>query len=105
MENQKKTVKQNDRKMSRRDFVSAAAAAAAFTIVPSHVLGGSGNTAPSEKLNIAGIGVGGQGGGDIGNVSSENIIALCDVDQERAGGTFNRFPKARKYKDYRKMLD
>jgi predicted dehydrogenase len=105
MVNPEKTTKRNDGKMSRRDFMSGAAAVAAFTIVPRHVLGGAGNKAPSEKLNIAGIGVGGQGGGDIGNVSSENIVALCDVDQERAGGTFNRFKNAKKYKDYRKMLD
>ncbi len=104
MEYLKKTSKQKDRTLSRRDFMSGAAVAA-FTIVPRHVLGGAGNQAPSEKLNIAGIGVGGQGGGDIGNVSSENIVALCDVDQERAGGTFNRFENAMKYKDYREMLD
>ncbi|MHC4693597.1 MAG: twin-arginine translocation signal domain-containing protein, partial [Planctomycetota bacterium] len=53
-----------ERKISRRDFIGAAAAAAAFTTVPRHVLGGAGNQPPSEKLNIAGIGVGGQGGGD-----------------------------------------
>jgi hypothetical protein len=92
-------------RISRRDFMGGAAAVAAFTIVPRHVLGGSGNTAPSDKLNIAGIGVGGQGGGDLGNVSSENIVALCDVDDRRAAGTFNKFPKAKKYKDFRKMLD
>jgi predicted dehydrogenase len=91
--------------LSRRGFMSGAAAAAAFTIVPRHVLGGAGNIAPSEKLNIAGIGVGGQGGGDIGNVSSENIVSLCDVDDRRAAGTFNKFPKAKKYKDFRKMLE
>ena len=105
MRSQKKTVKQNEKRISRRDFMGAAAATAAFTIVPRHVLGGAGKKAPSEKLNIAGIGVGGQGGGDIGNVSSENIVALCDVDEKRAEGTFNRFQKAKKYKDYRKMLD
>jgi len=91
--------------ISRRDFMSGAAAVAAFTIVPRHVLGGPRRQAPSEKLNIAGIGVGGRGGGDIGSVSSENIVVLCDVDEKKAGGTFNKFPKARKYKDYRKMLD
>ena len=81
-----------------------AAAAAAFTFVPRSVLGGQGDKPASEKLNIAGIGVGGQGWGDIGNVSSENIVALCDVDEERAAGTFKRFPKATKYSDYRRML-
>ena len=92
-------------RISRRDFMGASVAAAAFTIVPRHVLGGSGNTAPSEKLNIAGIGVGGQGAGDLGNVSSENIVALCDVDWRHAAGTFKRYPKARQYRDFRKMLD
>jgi predicted dehydrogenase len=91
--------------ISRRDFMGAAAAAAAFTIVPRHVLGGSGNTSPSEKLNIAGIGVGGRGEGDIGEVSSENIVALCDVDFRHAAGTFKKYPKARQYSDFRKMLD
>jgi len=92
-------------KISRRDFMGAAAAVAAFTIVPRHVLGGPRQIPPSEKVNIAGIGVGGQGGGDINAVSSQNIVALCDVDWNRAGGTFRRHPKATKYKDYREMLD
>ncbi len=87
--------------LSRRDFMGGAAAVAAFTIVPGRVLADP----PSNKLNIAGIGVGGQGGGDLGAMSGENIVALCDVDWSRAVGTFRRYPKARKYKDFRKMLD
>jgi len=74
-------------------------------VVPRHVLGGPRNAAPSEKLNIAGIGVGGQGGGDIRAVSSENIVALCDVDWRHASGTFKRYPNARQYRDFRRMLD
>jgi predicted dehydrogenase len=106
MKKQKQTSNQQNRKISRRDFMgSAAAAVAAFTIVPRHVLGQPSNPPPSEKLNIAGIGVGGQGGGDIDNVSSENIVALCDVDQEKAGGTFKKFPNAKVYRDYRQMLE
>ena len=105
VENQKTTTKQKDRKMSRRGFMSSAAAAAAFTIVPRHVLGGAGKKAPSEKLNIAGIGVAGRGAGDIGEVSSENIVALCDVDFRHAAGTFKKYPKARQYRDFRRMLD
>ena len=105
MRNQKKTVKQIEKRISRRDFMSVAAATAAFTIVPRHVLGGAGKKAPSEKLNIAGIGVAGRGAGDIGEVSSENIVALCDVDWRHAAGTFKRYPKARQYRDFRKMLD
>jgi predicted dehydrogenase len=100
----KKKEKQNGR-ISRRDFMGAAAATAAFTIVPRHVLGGRGQTAPSEKVNIAGVGVGGRGSGDIDALSSQNIVALCDVDWRNAAGTFRRHPKATKYKDFRKMLD
>ncbi|UCG47608.1 MAG: Gfo/Idh/MocA family oxidoreductase [Phycisphaerales bacterium] len=91
--------------LSRRDFVGAATAAAAFTIVPRHVLGGQGNTAPSEKLNIAGIGIGGRGAGDLHKLGSENVVALCDVDERYAAGAFKKYPKAAKYTDFRRMLD
>jgi len=94
-----------NKKISRRDFIGAAATAAAFTIIPRSVLGGPRHIPPSEKLNIAGIGVGGQGAGDIGAVSSQNIVALCDVDWRHAAGTFRRYPKASQYRDFRKMLD
>lgn len=93
------------RRMNRRDFLASTAAVAAFTIVPRHVLGGPGYTPPSEKLNIAAIGAGGRGGGDIGAVSSENIVALCDVDDKKAAETFEHYPKAKKYRDFRKMLE
>ncbi len=91
--------------LSRRHFMGAAAAVAAFTYVPRRVLGGTGQRSANERLNIAGIGVGGQGGSDINALSSENIVVLCDVDEERAAGTFKRFPNARKYKDFRRMLE
>ncbi len=97
--------KQQNGRISRRDFVRGAAAAAAFTIVPRHVLGGPGHTPPSEKLNIAVIGAGGRGSDDIRAVSTENIVALCDVDDRRAAHTFNTYPKAKKYRDFRKMLE
>jgi predicted dehydrogenase len=105
MKNRKKPDDEQNKKISRRDFMGAAAAFTAFTIVPLSVLGGLGHIAPSEKINIAGIGVGGQGGGDISAVSSQNIVALCDVDWRRASGTFRRHPNAAKYKDFRIMLD
>ncbi len=92
-------------KSTRRAFGRAAAGLAAFTVVPRSVLGGPGQTAPSEKLNIAGIGVGGRGAGDIQELASQNIVALCDVDFRQARGTFNRHPNARKYQDFREMLD
>ena len=91
-------------KTSRRQFLAGSAAAAAM-IVPRHVLGGAGHTPPSEKLNIAGIGVGGMGGGNLRNLESQNIVALCDVDHNYAAKTFKRYPNARTYYDYRKMFD
>jgi len=90
---------------SRRDFLKSSAVFAGFTLVPRHVLAGSGRAAPSEKLHIACIGVGGMGASDVRDVSSENIVALCDVDDKHAAGTFNSYPNARKYKDFRVMLD
>ena len=91
-----------NKKISRRQFMGVAAA---LTIVPRYVLGGPRNIPPSEKVNIAGIGVGGRGASVLDGVSSQNIVALCDVDWKHAGGTFNRFPNAKKYRDFRKMLE
>jgi len=107
MKAKKTIIRRRNKKITRRDFMgSAAAAAMAFTIVPRHVLGGPGHTPPSEKLNIAGVGVGGQGNHDLSQVDSENnIVALCDVDEVRGAEMFNHHPKARKYHDFRKMLE
>ncbi len=91
--------------ISRRRFLATTATTAAVTIVPRHVLGGPGHTPPSEKLNIAGIGIGGMGKGNLRQLESENIVALCDVDHNYAAGTFKRYPKAKVYTDFRKMLD
>ncbi len=92
--------------MSRRDFLPAAGTAvAAFTILPRHVLGGTGYTAPSDKLNIAGVGVGAMGGNYLQACESENIVALADVDFQFAAKTFARYPKAATYRDFRVMLE
>lgn len=91
--------------INRRKFLSGVAGAAAFTFVPGHVLGQGGALRPSEKLNIAGIGVGGIGARNLDACSGENIVALCDVDGKYAAGTFERYPKARCYRDFRVMLD
>lgn len=102
------TTTRNRKKISRRNFMGGAAAAiATFTVVPRYVLGGSGYKPPSEKLNIAAIGAGGMGARNINACSEcgENIVALCDVDDERAKDTFNSYPNARKWKDFREMLD
>jgi len=89
--------------ITRRNFMrSTAAAAMAFTIVPNRVFG---KDAPSNKLNIAAIGVGGRGARDLAGVSKENIVALCDVDMERAAASIKRYPKAKLYQDFRVMLD
>ena len=90
---------------NRRQALAAGATAAAIAIVPRRVLGGPGHTPPSEKLNIAGIGVGGMGSGDIHNVAGENIVALCDVDQNALARNARLYPKAKLHADYRKMLE
>jgi len=94
---------------SRRSFVKkTTAAAAGFMIVPRHVLGGQGYVAPSDKLNIAGIGAGGKGHSDIASFAESpnvNIVALCDVDDRQAVKSREAFPKANYYNDFRKMLD
>ncbi|HPC93996.1 MAG TPA: Gfo/Idh/MocA family oxidoreductase [Sedimentisphaerales bacterium] len=95
----------SDRSLSRRHFIGAAAAVAAFTYVPKRVLGQAGGDSANNKLNIAGIGVGGQGGSDINAVSSENIAFLCDVDLDRASGTIRKHPNAKVYRDFRVMLE
>lgn len=99
-------MKSEKKRFDRRRFLGAAAAgAAAFTIVPRHVLGAEGRPAANDRLNIAGIGVGGQGEGDINAVGGENIVALCDVDSQRAANSFQKFPGARQFVDFRRMLD
>lgn len=94
-------------KMSRRKFLKAGAiSAAGLTIAPSSILGKNyGHIAPSDKLNIAGVGVGGRGFAVLKNMSKENIVALCDVDWRYSEKAFKHFPDAKKYFDYRKMYD
>ena len=132
---------------SRREFLGTMAATAAFTIVPRSVLGGQGYTPPSDMVNLAGIGIGAQGGAVIQNIASPdvpivrptgsrytrfsqpyagieppsverrafdtsnqtvkhaNIYALCDVDDDYAGHILAGYPNAKKYKDFREMID
>ncbi len=93
---------------TRRQFVKAAGtAAAAFSIVPRNVLGGEGNTAPSEKLNHACIGAGGMGTGDLVNIMNHKrvqITAICDVDRNALNTLAARAPGARLYTDWREMF-
>jgi predicted dehydrogenase len=94
-------------KLSRRKFLQASAvsATAAGFWLTGGVTESRGAQPANERLNIAIIGAGGQGGGNLGNVSGENIVALCDVDDARAANSFNKYPKVPKYKDFRVMLD
>lgn len=89
----------------RRTFLKTAAGAFGFHFIPRHVLGGEGQLPPSSKLNIAAIGAGGQAASDLKNMAGENIVALCDVDDRRAAKMFEQFPQAKRYRDFRKMLD
>jgi len=93
-------------RISRRRFIATTAAATAgLTIIPSRVVSGLGYTAPSDKLNIAAVGIGGMGATNLKNVSTQNIVALCDVDWDYAANTFAAYPDAKKYWDWRKMYD
>lgn len=112
MQNRKKSATN----ISRREFIgTTAAGAAGIMIVPRHVLGGPGHVPPSDRVNIACVGVGGKGESDIRSVSTENIVALCDVDDRKMAHTLRRakkdpayaarLEKAPKYRDFRVMLE
>jgi len=93
-------------KNTRRDFIKKSAfASVGLSILPSHVISGLGHTAPSDKLNIVGIGVGGKGHPNLVGMASENIVGLCDVDWKYAEPCFQEFPNAKKYWDWRRMFD
>jgi len=90
--------------MNRRTFLkSAATTGAGLVILPSGVL--SGANAPSNKLNVAMIGTWGRADAHFNDISSENVVALCDVDENHIAHAAKRFPKAKTYVDWRKCLD
>ncbi|MGI9174233.1 MAG: Gfo/Idh/MocA family protein [Rhodothermales bacterium] len=111
----------NKHSISRRSFVGrVAAASAGVMVVPRHVLGGPGFQAPSDTLNVAAIGAGGMGSSNMSALTSQNIVAICDVDFERVEGSLmggdgklredraalqKAYSKAKRYSDFRKMLD
>jgi predicted dehydrogenase len=98
-------MKRNAPSLNRRSFLKSSIGVAAFAVLPGQVLGVRGAPSPNNKLNLAAIGVGGQGGADLGNLAGENIVALCDVDSQRAAATFQKFPKAKQFQDFRRMFD
>ena len=86
----------------RRNFLKVASTSAAtFTILQA---GSARAYAANEKLNIAYIGAGGRAGSNIRGTESENVVALCDADWQRAAEAFKKYPNVKRYKDYRVML-
>lgn len=99
-------MKNNLNSIKRRSFIKESAiVTTGLSIVPSYVISGLGHKVPSDKLNIAGIGIGGMGYSNLQNMNSENIVALCDVDWKYAKKVFDEYPKANAFWDFRKMYD
>ena len=88
--------------MNRRKFIGKSTVAFGMAGLSAAKLRAA---SPNNKLNIAAIGVGGMGSGNIEKCSEENIVALCDVDLKRGGKTFGAHPKAKRFRDFRVMLD
>jgi len=92
--------------MKRRDFVkNISATGLAFSVVPSVTVSGLGHIPPSDRLNIAAIGIGGKGKVNLRNMVGQNIVALCDCDHDYANPVFETYPGAKRYMDYRRMLE
>ncbi len=90
--------------LSRRHFLhGAAVAGAGLTILPGGIL--SGKNAPSNKLNIALIGADGRARAHYDAIAPENVTAICDIDEKHIANAAKRFPKAKKYVDWRKCLE
>jgi hypothetical protein len=88
--------------ISRRTFFrTGSAGLAAFAVAPAILSA----TSPNSKLNLAIIGCGGRGSSNLGDVSSENIVALCDVNEHNLDAAAKKYPEARKYVDFRKLYD
>lgn len=94
-------------RVSRRSFLEGVSAGvASFLFIPSSVLGQAGKPSANNRLNIAGVGIGGMGQHNVSAVAgTENIVALCDVDSAYAGPVFKKYPQAKVFADYRRMLD
>ncbi|MFM7806219.1 MAG: Gfo/Idh/MocA family protein [Verrucomicrobiota bacterium] len=91
--------------LNRRQFLHAAAIAGATAAAGCHAPRVSRRVSPSEKLNLGVVGVAGRGGENLAGVSSQNIVALCDIDSERLGAAAAKHPGAAQYADYRRLLD
>src|SRR5436309_10501619 len=93
------------RKITRRTFLAAGALATGGLASPGCALFQARRPPPSQKLNLGFIGAGGRANENIEFLNSENIVALCDVDENNAAGAFAKYPNAKRYRDFRKMLD
>ncbi|MBQ9455221.1 MAG: Gfo/Idh/MocA family oxidoreductase, partial [Thermoguttaceae bacterium] len=94
--------------LTRRQILkSALFAGAAATFVPRHLLGGEAGTAPNDRVTLAGIGIGGIGHPQLKDARDAGfqVVALCDVDDVHAKKTYDVFPEARKYRDFRDLLN
>ena len=94
-------------KINRRQFLHRAGAGVAlFNILPGSLLNGAERLSPNAKLNVAGIGIGSRGGADVGEVAElgHNFVALCDVDENFLAAAKQRFPAAKTYNDFRRLL-
>lgn len=89
--------------MNRRDLLKTSLATGLF--LPGISGLAFGDDSPNERVNVALIGIGGQGGHQVNGLAKQNVVALCDCDDDRAGGVYGKFPNAKKYYDYRKMFD
>jgi hypothetical protein len=99
-------MKQTKLNLTRRQFLGSAAATAGLLVLPRYVLGGQpGTSAPSDRVNIAVVGIGGRGAENINDLRGQSIVALCDVDEKQGGKSFAANSSAKQYKDFRKMID
>src|SRR5689334_14015982 len=92
-------------RMSRRRLLEASALAGAGVVLEGTTRAAAPPRSANEKLNIAVIGVANQGAYNLHNVLSENIVALCDVDDTYLAAAAQQLPMAATFSDYRKMLE
>ena len=94
-----------DQGLPRRELLKGMAGMAAVSVMPQTFFIGKAGKSANSKLNIAAVGIGGMGKSNLSRCEEENIVALCDVDQKYAAPVFAKYPKAKQYVDFRKMLD
>ena len=94
-----------NRRMNRREFIQDVAASTVASGLYVNPSWGADSDSPNEKLNIAVVGVANKGGHNVEQLKSQNIVALCDIDANYLAKSAQKYPKARQYRDYRRMLE